>query len=254
MEKRLRKILSEYGKLAIGYSGGVDSAYLMDVGTETLGKDNILGVFFFSEFQTPEEKEDALALGLERNWNIEVIEDSVIEGLIQENPPNRCYYCKKKIFQRIYDKSLELGFTTVADGTNGSDIFEDRPGRVALKELGVVSPLLEVGMTKNDIRHFAKLRNLKPWNRPSNSCLATRIPSNQEINREDLFRIYQGEKFLKSLGFQLFRLRNHGELARIMFSKNDWKLFLAMDKKEIKDGLSKFGFTFITVDINEYGE
>jgi uncharacterized protein len=170
-----------------------------------------------------------------------------LEGF-RENPPDRCYFCKKKLFETFLDYSKRSGYSTVIEGTNASDTNDYRPGRIALQELGVISPLLEVGLTKAEIRLLSKRRHLSTWNKPSMACLASRIPYGDPITAELLKRIAQAEAILHQQGYLACRVRVHNDIARIEIPLDNFSPFLE-HRTEVTASMLRLGFRFVTLDL-----
>ena len=219
---KLDEFFKEHNKVALAFSGGVDSSYLLYAGIKN--KADIKAYYVKSEFQPQFEFDDALRLAADLNANIEVINLSVLKNeQVIKNPPNRCYYCKQTIFNEILKHAANDGYTTVLDGTNASDDASDRPGMKALKELKVLSPLRECGLTKDMIRKLSKEAGLFTHDKPAYACLATRIPTGKVITKELLECVEGTENILFDLGFTDFR-------ARVI--ENGVKLQLKADQME----------------------
>ena len=168
----------------------------------------------------------------------------------ENNPPDRCYYCKRRIFGSI--KEAAEGFA-VADGSNVDDQGDYRPGMRAIAELGISSPLKDSGLTKNDIRMLSKEADLPTWDHPSAACLASRFAYGEKITEEGLFRVAAAEKFIKDMGFTGLRVRVHGDLARIEADPSDIELMTyERTRKEISAELKRLGFKYVTIDIDGY--
>ena len=167
---------------------------------------------------------------------------------IQNNPPDRCYICKKNIFSKLIQKSEELKTTVVLDGTNKDDLTLYRPGIRALKELGILSPLANAGLTKKDVREIAEYYNISTAGRPSTPCFATRFPYNTVITKRDIERAEEGENYLKSLGLYNVRLRVHGNIARIEVDENYFNTII-LNKAEIISKLKEIGYNYVTLDL-----
>lgn len=242
--------LQEFFKLhmraALAFSGGVDSAYLLYAGIQ-YGCD-IHAYYVKSAFQPRFELEDALRLVKELGAKITVLEPDVLsEPMIRQNPANRCYYCKKLIFSSITEAAKQDGYKLLIDGTNASDDADDRPGMRALKELSVLSPLRECGLTKEEIRRLSKEAGLFTWNKPAYACLATRIPTGTEITKEKLFITEHAEKLLSDMGFSDFRIRMSGNDAKIQLKEEQFQK-LIMHRKEILEKLRPY-YRSVTVDL-----
>lgn len=206
----LTDFFREEPKVALGFSGGVDSSYLLYAGLQA-GAD-IKAYYIKTDFQPQFEQEDAERMARELGANLEVISmDICAQPDVVKNPENRCYYCKQVLFAAVVKKALEDGYPTVIDGTNASDAVEDRPGMRALMELSVRSPLRECGLTKAEIRRRSKEAGLFTWDKPAYACLATRVPSGQRIHPALLQKVERAEGALFSMGFRDFRVRVIGE-------------------------------------------
>jgi uncharacterized protein len=196
-----------------------------------------------------EEQKEAMAIVQQFDFPVEVIDLNILdlEGF-RENSSERCYYCKKKIFQTFLEYSERSGSYSVIDGTNASDTTDYRPGRLALKELGILSPLLEVGLTKAEIRLLSKRRHLPTWNKPSMACLASRVPFGDTITAELLQRVADAEAILHHLGYLESRVRVHKDIARIEIPVESFSTFL-QHRTEVTVLMLKLGFTFVTLDL-----
>ncbi|NLY20337.1 MAG: ATP-dependent sacrificial sulfur transferase LarE [Tissierellia bacterium] len=249
----LREYLNEYKKIAIAYSGGVDSTFLMKFATEILGKDNVLGINISSSLQTKRERSLLIDLNANENFNVvsQLIDELNIPGLV-ENTSNRCYYCKKAIFENIFSIANKHGYKYVFDGTNADDIDDFRPGMKALRELGVISPLKECGLNKDDIRKYSKDLNLITHDIPSSACIASRIPYETKITKENLKQVELAEDLLFQLGYTGFRVRYHDSIARIELKEQDMIPFIENHRVEVYESFKRIGFTFVTLDIIGY--
>ena len=202
----LKDFFEKYRRVAIAFSGGVDSSYLLYAAQKYA--DKVRAYYVKSAFQPSFEYDDALRLAGELNADLCVIHiDVLTDDKVTSNPSDRCYYCKQRIFSKILRQAKADGFTNLLDGTNFSDSSDDRPGMKALKEMNVLSPLRECGLTKTRIRELSKEAGLFTWNKPAYACLATRIPTGLTITQELLERTENAEAFLMSLGFKDFRVR-----------------------------------------------
>lgn len=210
----LKEFFQTYPRVALAFSGGVDSAYLLYAAKKYA--EEVRAYYVKSVFQPQFELDDAIHMAQNLDTKIKVIRlDILTDDSIAANPQNRCYFCKKKIFTEIASEAAKDGFDILIDGTNASDDVADRPGMTALRELSVLSPLRICGLTKDEIRKLSKEAGLFTWNKPSYACLATRIPVGQRISEKSLHRTEAAEEYLASLGFKDFRVRTFGDSARI---------------------------------------
>ena len=252
MEKldRLREYLSNFDKLCVAYSGGVDSDLLMNVAYEVL-KDNAIAVIGDGVMLSRKDLEDAENLARKTGIKYYVVKVDVFSvNEFKFNDKKRCYYCKKNIMGGIIKKANELGFDTVADGKNSDDGKVYRPGAEAARELGIVSPLYEAGMTKQDIRQAARELGLETWNKPSNSCLATRFPYDTELTAENFAKVEGAELLIAKKGIPSGRVRMHGDIARIEVPEDRFNELIS-DRKLIED-IKNFGFRYVTLDLEGF--
>lgn len=251
--KKLLEILSSYKSLAIAFSGGVDSTFLLFAAKQALGK-NILAITVKTQSYPTHEELDAQKILQElqvEHLNVDVDQLS-IEGF-KENDLNRCYYCKKALFSAILEQCTARGFNYVADGANIDDEKDYRPGMRATSELKIKSPLREAGLTKKEIRALSKNLGLFTWNKPSYACLASRIPYGENITTQKLRMIEICEQCLLDLGFSEMRVRLNEKMARIEVPVVDLGKFLQPQvRNEIITTFKKTGFEYITLDLEGF--
>ena len=249
--RRLLTRLQDSGSCMVAFSGGVDSTFLTAASVEALGK-KAVAVTAVSDYmprsEIDEAKELAEQIGIEHRLIVIPFPE-----LLRHNPRNRCYLCKKEIFSRILRESRRLGILHVVEGTNADDLSDDMPGRRALRELGVKSPLLESGFTKADIRRHSQRLGLPTWDKPAYACLMTRLPFGAEVTRRKLERVEEAEIYLRGRGIRALRVRSHGDLARIEVARDERsKLFDETLLDEVSRELRKLGFLYVTFDLGGY--
>ncbi len=243
---RLEEFFARHNKLALAFSGGTDSAYLLYM-AKHCGAD-VRPYFMQTAFQPAFERRDAERLAKELDVRLTVLNDDVLQDAdIATNSALRCYYCKKRLFSQLISQAAEDGYTLLADGTNASDDAEDRPGMRALQELGVVSPLRVCGLSKREIIAASREAGLFTWEKPAYACLATRIPTGTVLRAEDLSRAERGEKDLAELGFHDFRLRVLGRAAKLQLRDEQFIKALAL-RQEIMDRL-RMDFDEVLLDL-----
>lgn len=234
MPPSLQDFFRQYPKTALGFSGGVDSAYLLSAGL-TCGAD-IRPYFIRTPFQPEFELEDARRLASLLHVPLTVLEyDILSEPAVTANPPDRCYHCKRSLFRLLTRRAAADGYTVLLDGTNASDQADDRPGMRAICELQVRSPLRECGLTKAQIRQLSKEAGLFTWDKPAYACLATRIPAGTPIVASVLSRIEQAENRLTALGFSDFRVRVYHDAARIQLPQAQLPQAVALRDTVLKE-------------------
>ena len=241
------------GSLAIAFSGGVDSTYLLNVAAEELGED-ALAITAVSP--TYPQRERQRSIDLAKNIGArQILFDSGEMDLpeFKNNPPDRCYFCKKELFLQVKRIACNAGITFIADGSNVDDLQDHRPGMAALKELQVRSPLRECGMTKNDVRDRSKALGLSTWDLPSFACLASRFPYGAPITEDALKRIEQAEAALYDLGFRVVRVRHHGDTARIEIGSDEIDRLLEEPMRiKVISGIKNAGYKYIALDLEGY--
>ena len=249
----LKKYLQGFDSLAVAFSGGVDSTFLLAAAKEALGE-KVIAVTLLSGFVPENVVQEATlfatALGVRHEF-IQVDELS-IPG-VASNPPDRCYLCKKALFTKIKVLAEKMDIQQVVDGSNLDDEGDYRPGMQALAELGIKSPLRIAQLTKEEIRSLSQMLNLPTWNKPSFACLASRIPYGEAITKEKLAMIEKAELFLMAQGLKQMRVRCHDKLARVEVPEEDIPLLLNGEmRKKIAEAFAKIGFTYTAIDIKGY--
>ncbi len=243
---KLKEFFEKYQKAALGFSGGVDSAYLLYAGKK-YGAD-IRPYFIKTAFQPEFELRDAQRLTDELGIELTVVEyDILAETQVAQNPPNRCYYCKSALFGALKQQALKDGYEILLDGTNASDDALDRPGMRAIQEMKVLSPLRECGLAKDEIRKLSREAGLFTWKKPSYACLATRIPAGELISETLLTRIERSEEALAAIGFSDFRIRMFHGTARIQLPEIQFEM-AAQNRERILSALKPY-FPAVLLDL-----
>jgi len=251
--ENLKKMISEMGHVLIAFSGGVDSTFLLKVCVDVLGRENVIAVTASSptyEMDETEAKKIAQFFGVK---HVIIHTNEMGNEKFLSNTVERCYFCKKELFSKLKEIAAEHGIKHVLDASNADDSLDYRPGMKAARELGIKSPLLEAGITKEEIRKFSKEMGLPTATKPSQSCLASRFPYGEKITEEKLKMVAEAEKFLKELGFKVVRVRHHGNIARIEVDKNEIARIMEEGiRKKIYERLKEIGYTWVCLDLMGY--
>lgn len=250
----LEELLKGFPSVGIAYSAGVDSTFLLKVAHDVLG-DNAAAFMVRSDVIPAADIKEARAFCDAEGIRLFMIDsDPLSVPGFAANPGNRCYICKKALFSKMFEEAAKNGITTLMDGTNADDDMDDRPGMKALDELGVRSPLREAGLTKEEIRLLSKELALPTSRKASFACLATRIPYGDEITSEKLKRIEAAEDYLNKLGITQYRVRTHGELARIEVLPSEFHKMLDSEVRvNVSRYLKSLGYKYVSLDLIGYG-
>jgi pyridinium-3,5-biscarboxylic acid mononucleotide sulfurtransferase len=249
--EKLEARIRDLGSLVVCYSGGVDSAFVLLVAHRVLGA-RAVGLTAVSPSLAPGEKELAIKVAKEIGARHELVETHEIDNPnYASNPTNRCYYCKTELYDVAAKWAAEHGFTAIANGTNTDDLGDYRPGLDAAREAKVISPLIDVGMNKADVRRHSQALGLGVWDKPASACLSSRLPYGTSVTRERLAQIGGLEEDLRALGFRQLRVRYHEKVARIEIEQSE--LHRAFDLREqIVAAGKKHGFVYVTLDLQGY--
>ena len=251
--RRLQEILASYQSVLIAFSGGVDSAYLAIAAASALGS-RALAVTADSPSYPETHRRLALSIASDFGFAHEVIHTSELDRPeYRANPANRCYYCKDELYTHLTAIARERGLEVVVDGNNADDRGDYRPGRQAAREHGVRSPLDEADLTKEDIRTLAREAGLASWNEPASACLSSRIPYGHEVSADVLRQIEQAEDVLRELGFKVFRVRHHENVARLEIARSEMPRALDPDiNTRIVSALKDLGYQYVSLDLQGY--
>lgn len=252
-QERMLADLRQIDSLLIAFSGGADSAYLAWAAHQALGKRALAVTALsasFSEHDREEAQRFAAATGLRHEC---IRTEEFANPLYVANQADRCYHCKDELFDKMESLARERGFAAIAYGINADDTHEFRPGHRAAAEHKVLAPLLTAGLRKNEIRTLSREAGLTTWDRPTAACLSSRVAYGTPVTPELLARIERGEDFIRGLGFRQFRLRAHGELARVEIAPEELSRALDADTmRRIAAELKQLGFTYVTLDLEGY--
>lgn len=244
----LQDMLSTCKRVAVAFSGGTDSSLLLKVAHDVLG-DGVIALTAVSASLAEDERSEAEAIARHIGVQHVLIESHETEDPhYLENTAQRCYFCKTEVYDRLIDYAHQHGYEGILDGTNADDALDHRPGRQAARERGVRSPLLEAGLTKDDIRQLARMYDLPNWDKPAAACLSSRIPYGTRINLDMLAQVEQAERSLRQMGLKQLRVRHHDQVARIEVPPDEFPRVLLM-RESIVNALKAAGYLYITLDL-----
>lgn len=249
MLEDLEEELKKLGKVAICFSGGIDSSFLLFVANKVLPRENVLAIIANGEMVPRKDYDEAIEFLKENDFKFkEIIYKPLEIPEFRENSKDRCYYCKKKLMSEIRKEANKNDFENLLDGKNADDLKVYRPGNKAAEELGIISPLAKLNFYKKDIRKYSKELGIKFWDKSSNSCLATRFPYDTTLTKENLKMVESSEEVIKELGIKKVRVREHNEIAKIEVEKENFEIILK-HKGFIVEKLKEIGFKYITLDL-----
>ena len=247
--QRLFDWLQRLGPVAVAFSGGADSGLLLALARDACGG-RVAALTLVAPYIARQEISEAVAFAAGLGVRHELIE-LPMPGSMEDNPPDRCYLCKRAIYQRLIAAAEPLGFKAILDGTNLDDLKDYRPGLRAVRELGILTPLLDCAIAKADVRRVSHALGLASWRKPTNACLLTRLPFGQRVTMSTLQRIEEAERVLLGQGFDWVRVRLHGGVARIEVERDQRALLLAQADRVV-GALKALGFHHVTLDLEGY--
>lgn len=249
--KIILDFFKRYKKVAIAFSSGVDSTLLAYCATKALGRDATIYTIK-TPYMATWEMSEAIDIATKYSFNHKIVEMPIHNSII-DNPPNRCYLCKKLLFDKIVSVAKLDGAEIICDGSNIDDLKDYRPGMVALKELDIESPFIELGVGKAKIREISNSENLSTWNKPAYACLLTRLQYNRRITQQAINQVNLAEEFMHSKGFPSARVRHHGDIARVELPFKERELILEPKLSiEVSQKIKSLGFKFVAIELEGY--